>query len=157
MRTYPIYSKMVINLTVFHLSGVFFYWRFLVSFISTEKWNQKCEIPWWSSNIYFFSRVQISFDIKDFDVAVFMVRVISIGNDFWVLKTWRPPVRKRLKRSTLNFAHTFLTGWLATCQSKKNVEKCNSVGAWAHKVGKVFIFWPNFEPIFSNISRVLKR
>ena len=46
--------KNVICLTIFHLSRVFFYWRFVVYFISTEKWNKKREIPWWSSNIYFF-------------------------------------------------------------------------------------------------------
>ena len=28
--------------------------------------------------------------------------------EFWVVNTWRAPVRKRLKRSTLNFARTFL-------------------------------------------------
>ena len=27
--------------------------------ISTEKWNEKRKIPWWSSNIYFFARVSI--------------------------------------------------------------------------------------------------
>ena len=40
---------------------------------------------------------------------VFMVRGILIGKIFWMVNTWRAPVRKRLKRSILNFAHTFLT------------------------------------------------
>ena len=43
-----------------------------------------------------------------FVVATFMFRGISLGKSFWVMKTWRAPVRKRLKGSTLNFAHTFL-------------------------------------------------
>ena len=38
-----------------------------------------------------------------------MVTLISLGNGFWVMNTWQAPVRKWLKRSTLNFAHTFLT------------------------------------------------
>ena len=38
-----------------------------------------------------------------------MVTLISLGNGFWVVNTWQAPVRKWLKRSTLNFAHTFLT------------------------------------------------
>ena len=36
-----------------------FSWRFLAYFISIEKWNEKREIPWWSSNINFFARVSI--------------------------------------------------------------------------------------------------
>ena len=36
-----------------------FSWRFLVYFISTEKWNEKRKIPRWISNIYFFARVSI--------------------------------------------------------------------------------------------------
>ena len=46
---------------------------------------------------------------REFDIAVFMVRGISLGKRFWVVSTWRAPVRKRLKWSTLNFAHTFQT------------------------------------------------
>ena len=44
----------MIDFTISHLSRVFFYWKFLVYFISAEKWNKKREIPWGSSNIYFF-------------------------------------------------------------------------------------------------------
>ena len=47
--------------------------------------------------------------LKGIDVAVFMVRGISLWKRFWVVSTWRAPVRKRLKGSTLNFAHAFLT------------------------------------------------
>ena len=47
--------------------------------------------------------------LREFDVAVFMVWGILLGKSFWVVNTWRAPVRKRLKGSTLNFAHTFLT------------------------------------------------
>ena len=46
---------------------------------------------------------------REFDVAFFMVRGISLGKRFSVVSTWRAPVRKRLKPSTLNFEHTFLT------------------------------------------------
>ena len=38
-------SKMWLALTIFHLSRVFFYWRFLVNFISTEKWYKKGKYP----------------------------------------------------------------------------------------------------------------
>ena len=34
-----------IGFTIFHLSRVFFYWRFLIYFISTEKWNKKGKYP----------------------------------------------------------------------------------------------------------------
>ena len=40
--------------------------------------------------------------------AVFMVRGISLGNGFWVVNTLRAPVRKRIKRSTLNFFNRVL-------------------------------------------------
>ena len=42
-------------------------------------------------------------------IAIFMGRGISLGKSFWVVKTWWAPERKRLKGSTLNFAHTLLT------------------------------------------------
>ena len=38
--------------------------------------------------------------------------------------------------------------WLATCQGEKIMENCKSVGAGAHKVGKVVSFCPNFDLIF---------
>ena len=31
---------------------------------------------------------------------------------------------------------------------KKILESCNSVGAGAHKIGKVVSLWPNFNPNF---------
>ena len=46
---------------------------------------------------------------REFYVAIFMITGILIGKSFWVVNTWRAPVRKWLKRSPLNFAHTFLT------------------------------------------------
>ena len=49
--------KLQAEATVSDLSHAFS-WRF-VYFISTEKLNEKMEIPWWSSNIYFFARVSI--------------------------------------------------------------------------------------------------
>ena len=51
---------------------------------------------------------------KKNDAAVLMVRGISLGNGFWVVNT--TPVRKGLKGSTVNFAHTFLTDYCTkTC------------------------------------------
>ena len=47
--------------------------------------------------------------------------------------------------------------WLATYQWKKIIENCNSVGAGAHKVGKVISFWPNFDPNFPNIWKMWNR
>ena len=34
------------------------------------------------------------------------------------------------------------------------IENCNSVGAGAHKVGKVVSFWPKFDPNFPDIWKV---
>ena len=36
--------------------------------------------------------------------------------------------------------------WLAKYKWKKIIENYNSVGAGAHKVGKVVSFWPSFDP-----------
>ena len=38
--------------------------KFLIYFISTEKWNEKREIPWWSWRICFFARVSICLTSK---------------------------------------------------------------------------------------------
>ena len=48
---------------------------------------------------------------KEFDVAFFMVRGISLRKSFWMVNTWRTSVRKRLKGSNLSISntHTFLT------------------------------------------------
>ena len=45
--------------TASDLARVFSCWRFLVYFTSTEKWDQKTEVPWRSWNVYFFGRVSI--------------------------------------------------------------------------------------------------
>ena len=126
-RTTPVAAsvKNVIGLTIFLVSSLFHFVLFLTYFVSTEKWNKKAKYPDGVQIFTFFSSIFLS-DVKnfkrnltdgnlirkcqrDFDVAVFMVRGISLGNGFWVVNTWRAPVRKRLKRSTLNFANTFLT------------------------------------------------
>ena len=44
--------------------------------------------------------------------------------------------------------------WLAKYKWKKIIENYNSVGAGAHKVGKVISFWPNFDPNFPDIWKV---
>ena len=43
-------------------------WRFLVYFISTEKWNEKRQMPLRKSNIYFFCSSIDLFDLKDFKI-----------------------------------------------------------------------------------------
>ena len=58
-----------------------FSWRFLVYFTSTEKWDDKREIPWWSSNIYFFARV-----------SVFLTSKIS--KEIWQMVIWSENVFK---------------------------------------------------------------
>ena len=117
----------VIGFTIFHLSHVFFYWRFCVCFISKRKikekrgkhpdglqiftfslknrfvWHQRFlkeiwQMIIWSENVW-----------REFDVKIFMVRWILLGKRFLVVGTWQTPVWKRLKWSALNFAHTFLT------------------------------------------------
>ena len=45
---------------------------------------------------------------------------------------------------------------LAKYQCKNIIEHCNSVGAGAHKVGKVVSLWPNFDPNFPEIWRLRK-
>ena len=49
--------------------------RLLAYFISTEKWNEKREIPWRSSNIYFFARVSICLTSK-------------ISKEIWQMAIW---------------------------------------------------------------------
>ena len=106
MITHPIYSKMWYRPYNFP-SFSFFYWRFLK--------NGKREIPWWSLNIYFFVRVLICWTskkfkrnltdrnlIREFDVAVFIFKGISLGNGFSVVvNTWWAPVQKTAQ--TINF------------------------------------------------------
>ena len=118
--------------TASDFSRVFSYWRFLVYFISTEKWN-KVNTLMDLKYLLFYSSIDL-FEVKDFkrnltddilirkwvsrefNVAIFMVRWISLGQSFWVLKTWRAPEQKRVKRSTLNLTHTFLTDcWTNPC------------------------------------------
>ena len=52
-----------------------------------------------------------------------------------------------------NRGHGFVC-LLVTYQWKKIIENFNSVGAGAHKVGKVVSFWPNFDPNFPDIWKV---
>ena len=52
-----------------------FSWRFLVYFIPTKKWDEKREVPWWSSNIYFFARVSICLTSK-------------ISKETWQMAIW---------------------------------------------------------------------
>ena len=52
------------------------------------------------------------------------------------------------KTKNKKIASTVLfVSWSTTYQWEKIIENCNSVGAGAHKVGKVVRFWPNFDLI----------
>ena len=66
--------KLQAEVTASDLSCVFS-WRFLVFFISTEKWDEKREIPRWSSNIYFFARASICLMSK-------------ISKEIWQMVIW---------------------------------------------------------------------
>ena len=108
------------DITIFHFSGAFFYWRKKGKYsdggneIKKGKYSDGVQI------FPFFSSIDL-FDVKDskrnltndnlirnvfwreFDVVVFMVRWISLGNGFWVVSTWRAPVRKPKTTQTINF------------------------------------------------------
>ena len=102
-RTTPVAAsvKNVIGLTIFLVSSLFHCVLFLTYFVSTEKWNKKAKYPDGVQIFTFFSSIDLS-DVKnfkrnltdgnlirkcqrEFDVAVFMVRGISLGNGFWVV------------------------------------------------------------------------
>ena len=67
-----------------------------------------------------------------------MVRGFSLEKRFWVVSTRRAPVPKRLKRSTLNFAHTFLT----SCCRKPSRDFSNN---------ESFIFYCNNSTKFESV------
>ena len=73
-------AKLQAEATASDLSRVFS-WRFLVYFISTEKWNEKGGIPWWSSNIYLFARLSICLTSK-------------ISKEMWQMSIWSENVFK---------------------------------------------------------------
>ena len=111
-----------VEVTASDLSRVFFYWRFLVNSISTEKWIGKREIPWWRWNVYYFARVLICLTSKTskeiWKMVIWSVNVFK-GNlilqfswlekfrqgkvSWWWTLVWRAPVQKQFKRSNLNF------------------------------------------------------
>ena len=65
-------------------------------------------------------------------------RWISLGKSFLVVNNWRAPVQKPLKRSTLTFAHTFLTD----CCTKPCPRFFNN---------KLFIFYCNNSTSFESV------
>ena len=65
-------------------------------------------------------------------------------------------IQKILERKKIAGTVLFVS-WLAIYQWKKIIENCNSVGAGAHKVGKVVSFWSNFDHNFTDIWRAKKR
>ena len=52
-----------------------------------------------------------------------------------------------------NRGHGFVCPLVGCISGKNGIENCNSVGAGAHKGGKVASFWSNFDPDFIDISR----
>ena len=58
--------------------------------------------------------------------------------------------KKYLKRRKLRARFCLSLGWL-NISEKKYIENYISVGAGAHKVGKVVSFCPNFDPNFPDI------
>ena len=57
--------------------------------------------------------------------------------------------QKYLKRRKSRARFCLSRGWLHI--SQKNYRKLQSVGAGAHKVGKVVSFWSKFDPNFLDI------
>ena len=55
-----------------------------------------------------------------------------------------------------NRGHGFVCPLFGYILVKKITENCNSVGAGAHKLGKVINFWPKFDPKFSDIWKAWK-
>ena len=55
-----------------------------------------------------------------------------------------------------NRGHGFLCLLVGYIPMKKNIENCNSVGAWAQNTGKVVSFWSNFDPNFADVWRAQK-
>ena len=61
--------------------------------------------------------------------------------------------KKYLKRKKSRARFCLTVGWL-NISEKKIIENYSSVGAGAHKIGKVVSFWPNFDPNFPDIWKV---
>ena len=58
-------------------------------------------------------------------------------------------LKKRKSRARFCLSRVWLN-----ISEKKIIENYNSVGAGAHKVGKVVSFWPNFDLNFPDIWKV---
>ena len=59
--------------------------------------------------------------------------------------------KKRKKEK--NRGHGFVCLLVGSILVKKIIKNCHSIGAAAHKVGKVVSFWPNFDPNFTDSWR----
>ena len=70
------------------------------------------------------------------------------------MKTFKIILKKKIlkkKKKKKIVATVLFVSWLAKYQWKRIIEHYNSVGAGAHKVGKVVNLWTNFDSNFSDI------
>ena len=90
-RTPPVAAsvKNVIGLTMFYLSPVFFYWTFLVYFISTEKWSKQGKYPDGVQIFTFFWNIYLS-DVKNFKKNVGSGNLIrkSVNENLMLQFSW---------------------------------------------------------------------
>ena len=144
----------MIGLTIFHLSHVFFYWRFLGHFISTENWNRKGKYPDRVQIFTFFSSIDL-FDVKDFK------RNLTDGNLI------RKSILKRIWYCSFhgyrNFAREcFLGGEHLTSSSTKtaqtiNFKLCTHISnRLLHKTMPAFCLIMSCSFFIAIIRRVLK-
>ena len=61
------------------------------------------------------------------------------------MKTVKSRLFKKFEKKRIEGTVLFVS-WLAKYKRKRIIENYNSVGAGAHKLGKVVSFWPNFDP-----------
>ena len=132
---------------------------FLMTMIPTEKWDEKREIPWWGSNVYFFARVSICLTSK-ISKEIWKMVIIWSENMFNPFMTKVYFAWKRLKVDYSkniwkeeNRGHCFICLSVGCISVKKIIETRNSVRAGARNIGKVVSFWPKFDPNFTNIWR----
>ena len=92
--------------------------------------------------------VPVFFLIMSWSFFIAIIRRILKAYFPW--KQWKADYSKNIWKEK-NRGHGFVLLLVGYISVKKIIENCNSVGAGAHKVGKVVSFWPNFDPNFTDI------